>query len=188
MKKTLNLVETFAMIEYVYSTVFTVNDTTGKLEYIPELFDYAYRSSILKFYYNKDMSNMNHEEIYQAAMALNMSSVKHDVNYSQLTGIYKSICEKINYKKEELQKENITVVSELDSIIPFLNDILITINDKLQKLDMKKLNKNLGSLNIKNLLNEYLKTDRYSGHTAEIIDYKNEKIKELKKELEKKSK
>ena len=183
MKKTLNLVETFAMIEYVYSTVFTVNDTTGKLEYIPELFDYAYRSSILKFYYNKDMSNMNHEEIYQAAMALNMSSVKHDVNYSQLTGIYKSICEKINYKKEELQKENITVVSELDSIIPFLNDILITINDKLQKIDTKKINKLLSGLNVKTLIQEYLDSDRYSGNTASIIDHKNKKNSGTKRKI-----
>ena len=183
MKKTLTFSETFEMINYVCETVIDFDNKTGKYQYLPELFDYAYRASILRFYYEENIDQLDLETSYQKCMELDIKKVRSEVNRSQLDGIYKSICEKIEYKKSEIHKENINIVSELDSIVPFINEILITINDKLGKIDTKKINKLLSSLNAKTLIQEYLDSDRYSGNTASIIDQKNKKIEELKEKL-----
>ena len=188
MKKTLTFSESFEMINYVYETVIDFENETGKYQYLPELFDYAYRASILKFYYEENIDQLDLETSYQRCMELDIKKVRSEVNRSQLDAIYKSICEKIEYKKSEMQKENINIVSELDSIVPFINEILITINDKLGKIDTKKLNKFLSGLNIKTLAQEYLNSDRYTGNTASIIEHKNKQIQELKEKLAEKAK
>lgn len=187
MKKTLTISESFNMIDYVYGTVFELDEKTGEYYYLPELFDYAYRFSILKFFYEEELDKLDINISYQKCMELDINKVRSEVNRSQLDAIYKSICEKIEYKKSEMQKENINIVSELDSIVPFINEILITINDKLGKIDTKKLNKFLSGLNIKTLAQEYLNSDRYTGNTASIIEHKNKQIQELKEKLAEKA-
>lgn len=177
-KNRLSLNESISMIEEVVASVFKVNDD-GSIVYMPHVYDYALRLAIAKYYGGYEMTGDNDVD-YEVAMDIDTSAI-NTMDANQYKGILDAIKEMIEFKKSEIHKNNITIVSHFDEVATALTVLISNISDKFSSLDITSLEQ----FDIKKLVEEYANSERYKGNTASIIDAKNEKIKKLQAELNK---
>lgn len=181
-KSRLSLNESISMVEEVVSSVFKVNDD-GSIVYMPHLYDYALRLAVAKYYGGYEMTGDNDVD-YEVAMDIDTSAI-NTMDANQYKGIINAINEMIEFKKSQMHKNNIMIVSQFDEVATALTALISKISDKFSSLDITSLIQQLGQFDIKKLVEEYTSSERYKGNTASIIDAKNEKIKKLQEELNK---
>lgn len=181
-KNRLTFVESIEMINMVYDTVFEVDTDTGIITYMPELYDYIFRLAIAKYYGNYVITMDNNTD-YEIAM--NISVKELGIDKEQLNGIKKAIDEKIEMRKEEINKSNILVESKFDELIPIVESLIINVSNKINSLDENKINKLLDSFNVKKIVETYVNTDFAKSQRNDLLDSKNKEIRKLKKQLNK---
>lgn len=149
--KRITFEESVAMITTVADSVFTIDEKTGKMLYLPENYDYSFRLCIAH-YYNEYEITGDIDKDYKTAMNIHISD--EAIDQSQLLGIQNAIKEKIDMRKAEINKSNITVTSQLDelmeALMPVLETLGHTINDRIAELDADKLNERIENMNIEN--------------------------------------
>lgn len=177
-KSKLSFAESLAMIDEVYNTVFETAPDTGVITYFPELYDYAYRLAIARYYGGYSHSGIN-ETDYNVAMDIDVNSP--GINSSQLAGIEKAISQKIEMKKAEMGKADIAVASKFDDIVEPIVNILKSLTVTIESIDINDLNKTLSTFNMENLMNHYLKSALAEDNRMKVIDEKNRIIKNLEK-------
>lgn len=179
-KNTITFEESQLMINMVYNTVFDTTDIG--LTYLPELYDYVYRLAIAKYYGDYEITGDN-EIDYEVAMSLDLNN--SSINKSQLNGIEYAIKEKIDMRKEEINKTNITITSKFDDLFPVIESLVNVVSNKIENIDIKKINKQLNSINMKNLVNTYINSEFAKDKRSKVLDEKNKQIQELKEKLNK---
>lgn len=171
--------ESIAFINEVYTTVFDFDDATGNIQYLPEVYDYAFRLACAKYYGNYAL--VDGETDYITAMKCN--PFNGEINLSQIQGIKSAIDEKIAMQKAEMCKGNVTVTSMLDELIPIVSTFLSSISEKLKPFDVEKLNTQLQEFNMENLVKTYLDSNFAQSEKNDVIDAKNEQIVKLKEKI-----
>ncbi|WP_125140600.1 hypothetical protein [Clostridium transplantifaecale] len=166
-KNKLSFSESLAMIDEVYITLFESDPETGAISYFPELYDYAYRLAIAR-YYGGYLCTGVAEEDYSAAMDVDINSL--DIDDLQLSGIEEAILQKIEMKKAEMNRANILVASKFDEIINPIVGLLNTLTNTIETFDINNLDKILGSSNMKNLMENYLKPGIDENHLMKLIN------------------
>lgn len=176
--------ESLMMINEITDAVFKFDEPTKTTSYLPELFDFAYRLAVAKYYGGYSMSG-NTDTDYEAAMSINTEALIVDgmIDKAQLSGITDAVSRKIEQRNAEIDKSNITVVSEFDQLIPYLEKLMEEITAKVSAIDTKKLNKQLEKFNVKELVNAYMETEFARNQRNDLFDAKNAEIKQLKEEL-----
>lgn len=183
-KERISFADSLNMIDEVYNTVFDVDVELGLITYLPELYDYAFRLAVAKYYYGYEMVD-DLDENYKMAMDIKVDDDDLGIDFNQLFGIEKAINEKIEMRKALINSTNVSVNSKMDEIVPAVVDFFNILSEKVSAIDSKKLNKQLNSLTVSNLVKAYLKTDKAKENAASVLDSKNAEIKSFKAEIEK---
>ena len=110
--------------------------------------------SIAKHYGGYESSG-DAEEDY--AVAMSIDTQKLDVDMLQLEGIKTAIREKINFRKDAINKSNIRVVSGFDALVSPIENLIHTISDKLSSINMEQMNEMLNGVDVKELMKQYKK-------------------------------
>lgn len=174
-RKLISFDESISMINEVYNAVFNFESETGDFVYLPELYDYAFRLAVAKYFAGYALSD--DETNYFTAMSFNPYNT--DIDTLQLTGIEKAISEKIEMQRVTMNKSNITVISQLDDLIPSILKLVATIDDKVSTIDVSKISSFLKEANIENLVKVYLDSASAKNNYHGVLDEKNEKIRVL---------
>lgn len=176
--------ESVEMIKSVIDTVFDQDETTGKLTYLPENYDYAFRLNIAH-YYDDYQTTGDVNKDYNTAMEIDPDSTT--IDQKQLRGIENAIKEKIEMKKAEINQKNITVTSQLDDLfeefMPTLVQLTNVITGKIAEIDTKKLNEKIDSMSMENLVRMYMESAFADENHNALIDAKNKKIVDLQTRL-----
>lgn len=176
--------ESVEMIKSVVDTVFDQDETTGKLTYLPENYDYAFRLNIAH-YYDGYQTTGDVNKDYNVAMEIDPDTTT--IDQKQLSGIENAIKEKIEMKKAEINQQNITVTSQLDDLfeefMPTLAQLTNVISGKIAEIDVKKLNEKIESMNMENLVKTYLDSNFADDNRNAVIDEKNRRIASLQTRL-----
>ena len=176
--------ESVEMIKSVVDTVFDQDETTGKLTYLPENYDYAFRLNIAH-YYDDYQTTGDVNKDYNTAMEIDPDSAT--IDQKQLRGIENAIKEKIEMKKAEINQKNITVTSQLDNLfeefMPTLEKFTKTLTGKLSKINTKKINEKIESMNMENLVKMYMESSFADENRNSLLDAKNKKIVDLQAKL-----
>lgn len=176
--------ESVEMIKSVVDTVFDQDETTGKLTYLPENYDYAFRLNIAH-YYDDYQTTGDVNKDYNTAMEIDPDSTT--IDQKQLRGIENAIKEKIEMKKAEINQKNITVTSQLDNLfeefMPTLEKFTKTLTGKLSKINTKKINEKIESMNMENLVKMYMESSFADENRNSLLDAKNKKIVDLQAKL-----
>lgn len=176
--------ESVEMIKSVVDTVFDQDETTGKLTYLPENYDYAFRLNIAH-YYDDYQTTGDVNKDYNTAMEIDPDSAT--IDQKQLRGIENAIKEKIKMKKAEINQKNITVTSQLDNLfeefMPTLEKFTKTLTGKLSKINTKKINEKIESMNMENLVKMYMESSFADENRNSLLDAKNKKIVDLQAKL-----
>lgn len=176
--------ESVEMIKSVVDTVFDQDETTGKLTYLPENYDYAFRLNIAH-YYDDYQTTGDVNKDYNTAMEIDPDSTT--IDQKQLRGIENAIKEKIKMKKAEINQKNITVTSQLDNLfeefMPTLEKFTKTLTGKLSKINTKKINEKIESMNMENLVKMYMESSFADENRNALLDAKNKKIVDLQTRL-----
>lgn len=148
LKKRITLEEAIEMVNFVANAVFQTDKETGTMKYLPEVFDYTFRVAIAHYYGGFALTD-DIETNYRTAMDINVSHLRDTdaIDFAQLNGIEQAIYEKIDWKKEELNKANITVTSQFDVLAPVVQTLIDTITNKVAEINMEKFNDTLSALN-----------------------------------------
>ena len=165
-KERLTFDEFNKMCEILSGSVFE-EDENGEIQYHPQMLPYA---KIVAFFAlcTEGVELDDDESYYDACFAdeeLQRAFIMtHGVGEisSQLKEIYNCTEQKIEFEKEKL------IHRKKDS----LSELLSTLNDKIKSFDM-------ASFTPESLIAAYEQTDRYKGNTAEIIEAKNDLIRNL---------
>ncbi len=153
-KDRLTLKESIEMINEVCNSVFLAKSESVSAAYLPELYDFSFRLSIAKHYGGYESSG-DAEEDY--AVAMSIDTQKLDVDMLQLEGIKTAIREKINFRKDAINKSNIRVVSGFDALVSPIENLIHTISDKLSSINMEQMNEMLNGVDVKELMKQYKK-------------------------------
>lgn len=176
--------ESVEMIKSVVDTVFDQDETTGKLTYLPENYDYAFRLNIAH-YYDGYQTTGDINKDYNTAMEIDPDSTT--IDQKQLRGIENAIKEKIEMKKAEINQKNITVTSQLDDLfeefMPTLVQLTNVITGKIAEIDTKKLNEKIDSMSMENLVKMYMESAFADENRNTLLDAKNKKIVDLQARL-----
>lgn len=176
--------ESVEMIKSVVDTVFDQDEATGKLTYLPENYDYAFRLNIAH-YYDDYQTTGDVNKDYNTAMEIDPDSTT--IDQKQLRGIENAIKEKIEMKKAEINQKNITVTSQLDNLfeefMPTLEKFTKTLTGKLSKINTKKINEKIESMNMENLVKMYMESSFADENRNALLDAKNKKIVDLQTRL-----
>ena len=166
--------DSIQLINEVYDTVFDF-DEMGNIIYLPELYDYAFRLAVAKFYAGYALSD--DETNYITAMSFDPYNTEIDT--LQLSGIEKALTEKIELQKSAINQSNVTVTSQFDELIPCLLKLFNAVADKVSSTDMKKISKLMKELNVENIVKIYLDSTLAKNNYGGVINEKNDKIHEL---------
>lgn len=179
-KYRLTFEETLGMIDEVYDTVFDVDVETGLVTYLPELYDYAFRLAIARYYGNY-VPTKSADMDFEVAMDVDINSIS--IDKAQLRGVEDAIKEKIEMRKTEINKSNITVASTFEELKAPLISIINTLDNIVSSFDVELLNKKIKTLDMKHLVNTYLKSDLANKNRTDVLDEKNNKIRQLNEAL-----
>lgn len=173
--KLISFDDSISLINEVYDAVFNCDSETGNIVYLPELYDYAFRLAVAKYFAGYSLGD--DKTNYFTAMSFNPYDT--DIDTLQLTGIEKAISEKIEMQKAALNNSNITVTSQLDNLVPSFLKLVATIDDKVSTIDVSKISNFLKEVNIENLVKVYLDSASAKSNYDGVLDEKNEKIRVL---------
>jgi len=153
-KERITFQETIKMINEVFNAVFDTDEETNITSYLPELYDYAIGLAYIK-YYGGYTSKGNSDDDYNTVIDY-LEKIQNTSN-PQLIGIIEAVNEKIEFKKAEISKSNINIVSKFDELAEPIMEFIDTISKKVSEIDTEKLNKQLKKLNVKNLVDSYFR-------------------------------
>lgn len=167
-KDRLTFAESIVFINEVVDTVFKTDGSTGRTEYLPELYDYAFRLMIARCYGGYEVTG-DVETDYETAMNIHPGELLHAgrIEAEQFKEIEHAISEKISFKKAETNRANITVASRLDAFVPYISELLGTLNRKASEIDMAAFNGFLEQPAMPDGTDETVKSDADSEPTQE---------------------
>lgn len=139
-KNKLSFDESIAMVNMVFEMVFHKDKDTGRIIYMPELYDYALRLAAIRFYADYHLSEDN-DTNYETAMSIRIEDM--NIDRSQFKGIETAIREKIEMKKAQINKSNLTVLSQFDALVPVMEKLIADVSEKFSEIDTHKLNQQL---------------------------------------------
>lgn len=162
-KNRLTFNESTEMINEVAESVFVTDPETGAVSYLPELYDFAFRLAVARYFAGYQSSGDTAAD-YETAMNINPSEIPLD--QQQLAGITSAIHEKIEMRKAKINQSNITVTSRFDLLAPVLEQLINSAAAKIAALDFSGLNEALHDIDMKSILTQYIDAS-FSGKFAE---------------------
>lgn len=181
-KERLNYVEVNSFIEQKSHLIFITGEYDVLMESISDVVVF------LNSYTDYNMESFEDiYEHYETYMNFVEECIKNGVIDNKQYGKLLVLADKrVEFEKEKLiHRENITVNvdSAIDMLIPKLSKLLDTADEKLEQFDMEKLNKTIGKVTPKSIVNEYLKTGKHKENLVSVIEEKDKQIKELKNKI-----
>lgn len=156
-KYRLTLEESIRMIDEVYNAIFDRSAETGAVTYLPELYDYALRLMIAKYYGGYSPTGEADTD-YSAAMDVEIGRIA--VDKAQLKGIVSALSEKIEMEKAAIKRPLYSVESKIGRLTESLSEAVKKLSNLLSQVDMEKINANLASIDMEHLINAYLKSEQ----------------------------
>lgn len=154
-KYRLTFEESMHLIGEVCDSVFDLSSETGAVTYLPELYDYALRLMIAKYYGGYALTGTADED-YGVAMDVKLDRLV--IDKAQLDGILSALSKKIEMKKAEINRANLSVESKFDQLVEPIVKAAAKLSDLLSQVDVEKLNANIASIDMEHLVNAYLKS------------------------------
>lgn len=154
-KYRLTLEESIRMIDEVYNAVFDRSAETGAITYLPELYDYALRLMIAKYYGGYSPTGEADTD-YSAAMDVEIGRIA--VDKAQFKGIVSALSEKIEMEKAAINRARLSVESRFDRLAEPLAQAASGLSDLFSRIDVEKLNANIASIDMEHLVEAYLKS------------------------------
>ena len=184
-KNKLSLKESIDFIEMIVSSYF-IEDEDGNLTYEPYSGILGEKTAFLKHYTDYHFSDDTDKD-YALICSLDVEDYIKPVNknmYIQYYELMKAAEEKVKYKKQALLKEQTDGIYQL----------LVTLSNKIKEINIPDLNVNDLNTFIKKFNNSdlssdsvvkaFLNSDYHKKQEAELLDTKNEIIKQMENGME----
>lgn len=184
-KNKLSLKESIDFIEMIVSSYF-IEDEDGNLTYEPYSGILGEKTAFLKHYTDYQFSDDTDKD-YALICSLDVEDYIKPVNknmYIQYYELMKAVEEKVKYKKQCLLKE------QTDGIY----HLLIALSNKIKEFNIPDLNVNdinafikkfnSSDLSSDSVVKAFLNSDYHKNHEAELLDTKNEIIKQMENGME----
>lgn len=136
--KQLTFPEAISFIDYVVSSVFHLDDKTGAVTYLPELYHYSLGLAIAHYFEAYEPVNEMKEDYPVALKALDLIGCGN----SQLHFLIDDINRKIEYRKEQINRK-----ASLDTLVPKISTLLNTVNQKISEINPADLDRILQHVN-----------------------------------------
>lgn len=137
LKNNITFPKGIAFINEVLGTVFITDEKTGHISYADELYHYALGLAIAKYFGDYILTNDMEKDYAAAITALEENNKEYS---AQRTYLIKSIQQKVEDKKWEIARQNITVVSQFDILIPPIKQLLVSLKEKVEQFDPEQIN------------------------------------------------
>lgn len=184
-KNKLSLKESIDFIEMIVSSYF-IEDEDGNLTYEPYSGILGEKTAFLKHYTDYQFSDDTDED-FDFICVLNIDDYVKPVNknmYVQYHDLMKAVNRKVASKRQKLIKEQTDGIYQL----------LITLSNKIKEFNIPDLNVNdlnafikkfnSSDLSSDSVVKAFLNSDYHKNHEAELLDTKNEIIKQMENGME----
>ena len=184
-KNKLSLKESIDFIEMIVSSYF-IEDEDGNLKYEPYAGILGEKTAFLKHYTDYQFSDDTDED-YALICGLDVEDYIKPVNrnmYTQYYELMEAAKKKVKYKKQALLKEQTDGIYQL----------LITLSNKIKEINIPDLNSDDLNIFIKkfngtdlssdSVVKAFLDSDYHKKQEAELLDAKNEVIKQMENGME----
>ena len=155
LKKQIGFTEAIQFIDSVVDTVFSYNEETDTYTYLPELYHYAYGLAVAHYFVDYEITS-DPDQDYAAAINM-LEQLEQEETSVQLQELSEEIKEKIYSRRKHIVDSKIVTTAQFDELVPYVESFLNHLNAKIEGIDVKKINKALGSFNVKKLVDEYVK-------------------------------
>lgn len=184
-KNKLSLKESIDFIEMIVSSYF-IEDEDGNLTYEPYSGILGEKTAFLKHYTDYQFSDDTDED-FDFICVLNIDDYVKPVNknmYVQYHDLMKAVNRKVASRRQKLIKEQTDGIYQL----------LITLSNKIKEFKIPDLNVNdinafikkfnSSDLSSDSVVKAFLNSDYHKNHEAELLDTKNEIIKQMESGME----
>lgn len=137
LKNNITFPQGIAFINEVLGTVFVKDEKTEQITYADELYHYALGLAIAKYFGGYILTNDMEQDYAAAINALEQNNAEYS---AQRTYLIKAIQQKIDDRKWELARQNISVVSQFDILIPPIIQLLASLKEKVEQFDPEQIN------------------------------------------------